>query len=60
MNWIGAAYAALKGLLAAIKARRAAKAGSELVDGQEQVRATDKDVSAIEAELRKAREAAVK
>jgi hypothetical protein len=43
----------LSGLFAGYKARSAAKAGSELPQGEAQVKAADENVTAIEAELRR-------
>jgi hypothetical protein len=43
----------LSGLFAGYKARSAAKAGSELPQGETQIKAADENVTAIEAELRR-------
>lgn len=53
MNWFTAAMLFLSGLVAGWKAKRAAKAGSELPQGEAQVKAADENVTAIEAELRR-------
>lgn len=55
MNWLMTIGAFLKGLFAGLRARNAARAGSELVDGKRQIDAVDKDVADIEAELARAR-----
>lgn len=43
----------LSGLFAGYKARTAARAGSELPQGEAQIKAADENVTAIEAELRR-------
>lgn len=48
----------LSGMFAGWKAKSAAKAGSELPQGEAQVKAADENVTAIEAELRRAGAAA--
>lgn len=53
MNWFTAAMLFLSGLWTGLKARSAAKAGSELSQGEAQVKAADANVTTIETELRR-------